>query len=259
MITFLLIRSPVAPGLFIYGKMLNMNVNVWISLASAVVAVVSMVVTIWVPLHRKPEANWTLLRNFVPERTQLSESIYGLSAVLSTRELSEPDYIFELVNTGDGDAFNVKVSSTGCATLMYGRYRAGEPESSVGEMSVRGFMGNGDSIYILIWDTRKDHSSISLDVHWITPPTRLNQHLLSSFVLQGEETPLPAQPLRERDQSGYVPAFLYHFEHSKPLLWLYRSTLGHFLLHHVPWSWKSLRKKEATDLLQKPRASSQRH
>ncbi|MEE8725002.1 MAG: hypothetical protein SOH95_05390 [Bifidobacterium crudilactis] len=231
----------------------------WISLASAVIAVVSMIVTVWVPLHRKSEANWTLLRNFIPEGSQLSEAIYGLSDVLSTRDLAEPDYIFELVNTGDGDAFNVKVSSKGCSALMYGRYRACEPESSVGEMSVRGFMGNGDSVYILIWDTPNASSTKSLDIHWVTPPTRLNQHLLSNFVLQGEETPLPAQPLRERDQNGYVPAFLYHFEHSKPLLWLYRSTLGLFLLHHVPWSWTSLRKKEAKDLLQKPGASSQRH
>lgn len=236
-----------------------MNFTDWISLASAVIAVVSMIVTIWVPLHRKPEANWTLLRNFVPEGSRLSEAIYGLSNVLAARKACEPDYIFELVNTGDGDAFNVKVSSTGCVSLMYGPYRAGEPESSVGEMSVRGFMGNGDSVYILIWDTRKERSTISIDVHWITPPTRLNQHLLNRFVLQGEETALPAQPLRERDQNGYVPAFLYHFEHSKPLLWLYRSTLGRFLLHHVPWSWKSLRKREAKDLLQKPRASSQWH
>ena len=131
---------------------------------AAFISFVSVVINLWIPSRHRPQASFTLMvLNPGP-----------LSQKFQEREPGEfkwyvNNYVaFHLQNVGDGAGYNLSISFLNCHGMT-----ATSTERDVLDLFTDRVFTTTDDIWVFVEKNRLCESS-ALEVHWVTPPTRLN-------------------------------------------------------------------------------------
>ena len=136
--------------------------------AAAFISFISVVINLWIPSRHRPQASFTLIEHPIPGPSTYKISVDGHGD-------SEIYYIslwthraFHLRNLGDGAGYNVSISFVDC----HGRTAIRTGPDSL-DLATNGVFSTNDSIWVYVEKDSLRESS-ALEVHWVTPPTRLN-------------------------------------------------------------------------------------
>ena len=88
----------------------SVGIGDWATWASAVIAVVSAVVSVWWPHRNRRQAGW-----FVVDYDDVGQAMlmHGLESWTPHNGRGTPDRLFGVLNDGDGDGFNVSFTVDG--------------------------------------------------------------------------------------------------------------------------------------------------
>lgn len=81
------------------------------------VAVVSAVISVWWPWHNRPQASW-FAATFEKGKVEPALQLHGLLPFGPSNGRGMPDMLLEMLNDGDGAAFNVIASMEGGECLI---------------------------------------------------------------------------------------------------------------------------------------------
>lgn len=133
---------------------------------AAFISFISVVINLWIPNRHRPQAAFTLIEHPIPGTAMYQLRADGENRVY--RIYMGSHRAFHLRNLGDGAGYNLSISFMDC----HGRsvIRTG-PDSL--DLATNGVFSTNDNLWVFVENDSLCESS-ALEVHWITPPTRLN-------------------------------------------------------------------------------------
>lgn len=133
---------------------------------AAFISFVSVVINLWIPSRHRPQASFTLIEHPIPGSAVYYLRVDGDSNTYKVYMWSHR--AFHLRNLGDGDGYNLSISFVDC----HGRTAIKTGPDSLG-LSTNGVFSTNDNLWVFVEKNSLCESS-ALEVHWVTPPTRLN-------------------------------------------------------------------------------------
>lgn len=132
---------------------------------AAFISFISVVINLWIPSRHRPQASFTLIEYSIDKG-----AVY---AVRNDNKLSPGIFwgffeAFHLRNIGDGAGYNLSISFVDCR----GRAVVKTGPGSL-DIATNGVFSTNDDLWVLAEKNSLCESS-ALEVHWVTPPTRLN-------------------------------------------------------------------------------------
>ncbi|AII74880.1 hypothetical protein [Bifidobacterium coryneforme] len=132
---------------------------------AAFISFISVVINLWIPNRHRPQASFTLIEHLGP--IPLFRRLQKVNTLKFTTFMNA-HVAYHLQNVGDGAGYNLSISFVDC----YGRTTISTEQDPYIPTINRVFSTNDD-----LWVFVKRNSlckSSALEVHWVTPPTRLN-------------------------------------------------------------------------------------
>ena len=130
---------------------------------AAFISFISVVINLWIPSRHRPQASFTLVKlNPGPPFQEFEER----KPQIFWQYMSFY-YAYRLQNIGDGAGYNLSISFLNCNGKT-----VTSKENPLDPVTGRVFSTN-DDIWVLVEKNSLCESS-ALEVHWVTPPTRLN-------------------------------------------------------------------------------------
>lgn len=133
---------------------------------AAFISFISVVINLWIPSRHRPQASFTLIEHPIPGSVVYYLRVDGDSKIYKVYYWAHR--AFHLRNLGDGDGYNLSISFVDC----HGRTAINTGPDSLG-ISTNGVFSTNDNIWVFVEKNSLCESS-ALEVHWVTPPTRLN-------------------------------------------------------------------------------------
>lgn len=218
--------------------MSHVSLQNWIAIVSALIAFISMCITLWKSWRHHPEADWNFLENKGSSMEAIVMSIGGLYNLLSYGQRNLPDDIYQLTNQGDGTAYAVKAEGINCTCVIC----EDNPLDGDGtrEISTVPQMPNGYHVQLLVWGPIDRTQPQAIRLCWTRQPTRLNHRVWILFPMTTGWPLQPSRPVRLRTRRQTVPNIVYRIEHTRPALWLAGcQSIAHFSERH-PWFFSSV-------------------
>lgn len=172
------------------------------------VAVVSAVVSVWWPWHNRPQASW-FAAMFKGDMLEQAFVLHGLLPFSPSNGRGMPDMLLEMLNDGDGAAFNVTTSMEGGECLIVEGHKVDVDDHAHVERPSLNMVEPGGRFLLSVWC---DEPDANLLVHWTLQPTRLDKRVYCRIGLVGECEAQPVAPIPEPDHDSH------------PWLWWYRLT-----------------------------------
>lgn len=205
----------------------------------AVITIVLTFINIWRSTRNRGEAHWLFMEHKTAPEDNLKpvDTVAGLRQYFSDPSKPEPDRVYELSNSGDGDAYSLEVTGTGCTAWIMEIKEEGLFRTSAAHR-----VKPGDSrLLLVITETTTPDDDVIIDLQWTVHPTRLGKKVHTYTYLQGDEPALPTHPIPEKRE--HAPTLTrYRFEHLKPLVWIYRQCPGLWNMRFCPF-FRTLKKK----------------
>lgn len=215
----------------------------WISPMCAVITIVLTFINIWRSTRNRDEAQWLFLehKSVLEANLKPVDTVVGLRQYFSNPGEPEPDKVIELVNSGDGDAYKLKVTGTGCTAWFMEMRKEGEMNIFSRPSAIHR-VKPGDTILLLVFtEAATPEDDVIIDLQWTVRPTRLGKQVHTYTYLQGDEPALPTHPIPEKRE--HAPTLTrYRFEHLKPLVWIYRQCPGLWNMRFCPF-FRTLKKR----------------
>lgn len=216
--------------------------------AGAAASLIGAGLTVWWPWHNRPQADWTFVEHEADIGQPISSTIPGFTDLLEEREETEPDFIISLYNSGDGDAYDVKMTGIGCEAHFLTFEDVGKSRSIACTDVIAQFK-TSEHVYLII-RTENDAPLIAIRLHWTKQPTRLRSRVFQTYTVRGQYPDQPKQPIPEKKQ--HFPSMLrYRFEHSRFGLWLYSK--------FPRWAWRTLVPRPASPTKQEEPSQESPH
>ena len=131
---------------------------------AALISFISVVINIWLPSRHRPQASFTLIKLYP---RPLFQKFQEREPDAFMRYMNIHD-AYHLQNVGDGAGYNLSISFLNCNGMT-----TTSTEQDPRDIVTDRVFSTNDDIWVLV-----EHSSICkssvLEVHWVTPPTRLN-------------------------------------------------------------------------------------
>ena len=133
---------------------------------AAFISLISMVINIWIPSRHRPQASFTLVEHLIPGGALYTLKTEGHPSTY--RIYKETHKAYHLRNTGDGAGYNLSINFLDCrgqTAIMTGANSL--------DIATNGVFSTTDNLWVFIEADSLSKSS-AIEVHWVTPPTRLN-------------------------------------------------------------------------------------
>lgn len=192
---------------------------------AAFVAVISAAITVWWPWINRPQASW-----FVIDYNDVTSALLTNNLIQWNPHNGRglPDKVFEILNDGDGAAFNVSITMEGGeAAIVTGRDDG--VNNVVIEIPNVHVVQAGGSFIVGVW---LDSDTASILIHWTLQPTRKDRRVYHRVGIAGQIDRQPWKPLREPD-----------YDRGANLMW--------YLLRHPRESWFGRRLSDGWDHMKK--------
>lgn len=175
------------------------------------VAVVSAVISVWWPWHNRPQASWfaAMFKGDMGNMLEQAFVLHGLLPFNPSNGRGMPDMLLEMLNDGDGAAFNVTTSMEGGECLIVEGHEVDMDSHAHVERPSLNMVAPGERFLLAVWC---DGPDVNLLVHWTLQPTRLDKRVYRRIGLVGYCEPQPTSPIPERNHDPH------------PRLWWYRLT-----------------------------------
>lgn len=203
--------------LLVYEIILNMwnvldpnNLGTTSSWVAATVSLTSAVLSIWIPWRNRPQASFTPIEHVLKEGDVMLIPARGEHP--DQQITAATHRMFNIVNSGDGDGYSVSIAFLNCT----GRTAMKCSDGTYSLAISGGSFSTKDNLWVFV-DKRSMCSSSSLEVHWITPPTRLHH-------CQYQRLHIPASATVWA-RSGRLVLALARMGHHRS--WHWRNRLGH--------------------------------
>lgn len=175
---------------------------------AALVAVVSAAITVWWPWINRPQANWFII-DYADATAALTAN--NISSWKPHNGRGMPDRVFEILNNGDGAAFNVSVTVEGGeAAIVTGKND--EVGTVVIELPNVHVVQAGGSFIVGAW---LDSDTASVLIHWTLQPTRMNHRVYCRVCIAGQIDKQPWKPIREPDHDRGTNLTWYLLRHPR--------------------------------------------
>ncbi|MFU0591401.1 hypothetical protein ACMZ8P_01685 [Gardnerella leopoldii] len=185
------------------------NAATWFSAGAAVV---SVIFTVWWPLHNRPQACWfSIAFDSFDSFAAVVPEFRGLE-MMYTR--GEPDYAVNLTNSGDCDAFDVSLSAIDCDVFIV------KPvEGAVNARGLRKILlpsalpsiSCGESVLVVAY-RHKNAQRSGFRVRWMARPARCHKYVSQLIELEGKFALQPYNPIPEK--RSYRPfVWFYKLSH----------------------------------------------
>lgn len=141
-------------------------VAAWVAGVSALIALGSLIITLWVRARDRKEADWWLLIEDADFDIRLRQRFVDF-----VDEEDKPKNI-ALFNDGDGPAYRVQLSGTGIRSVVFLMPDPNaEQEVRLSDIAPR--VGSGEHITVLLWiDEGFDLHQMEVLIRWRLTPTR---------------------------------------------------------------------------------------
>lgn len=178
---------------------------------AALISFISVVINTWIPSRHRPQASFTLIEHPIPDKAIhmmcVDEDDDKNTAHQTNVELSKA---FHLRNLGDGEGYNLSISFLKCTGMT-----AIRTDSEDLDFVTNGIYSTHDNLWVLVNEDSLTKSS-ALEVHWVTPPTRLNH-------CRYQRIPIPAPPHKWGIVSKLSQTGKQWLQHRS---WHYRNRIG---------------------------------
>ncbi|MEE8667251.1 MAG: hypothetical protein SOI13_05240 [Bifidobacterium mongoliense] len=191
-----------------------MNAEVLASWAGAAVSLAGTAITVWWPWRNRPQASW-----FVQRFEATDEALYsrGLLDAQPHDGLGRPEFLLDVLNDGDGPAFDITVDSDACIIRILKVKTLSTGERVVEELPNAHSVKPGESFLAAVWNSAvKDN--VVFSVHWTLQPTRYQSRVYHSFALKGDLERQPWKPIPEGSRDGSNLTW-YLLSHSTVAKW----------------------------------------
>lgn len=187
------------------------------------VAVASAVISVWWPWHNRPQASWFAAK-FEKDKVEPALRLHGLLPFGPSNGRGMPDMLLEMLNDGDGAAFNVTASMEGGECLIVEGHEIDEGNHAHMERPSLNMVAPGERFLLAVWC---DEPDVNLLVHWTLQPTRLDKRVYHRIGLVGGCEAQPVAPIPEPDPDFHPWLWWYRLTHwriaySRPVRWIRR-------------------------------------
>jgi len=184
----------------------SVGIGDWATWASAVIAVVSAVVSVWWPHRNRRQAGW-----FVVDYDNVVQGMlmHGLESWTPHNGRGTPDRLFSVLNDGDGDGFNVSFTVDGGEAAIVTVQDNGINRTTVEPPNVH-VVAPGETVLVAVW---MDSDDVALVIHWTLQPTRLGRRVYRRIRVQGKIDRQPWKPLPEPEHDRGMNLTLYRLTH----------------------------------------------
>lgn len=186
------------------------------SWVGAAASLTGSALTVWWPWRNRPQASWFIQKfDMTPDLL----AALGLTGWQTHDGLFDPDMVLDILNDGDGPAFNITLDGTGIKTRIIEFTPIDEDTKALAELPSVHAVGPGEKMRVLAWlDSGREN--VSLRIHWILQPTRIQKRVYHEIAVEGGIENQPWEPIPESSHEG--PNLIwYRLAHSRPLQWLY--------------------------------------
>ncbi|MBF9690636.1 hypothetical protein [Bifidobacterium dentium] len=184
----------------------SIGIGDWATWASAVIAVVSAVVSVWWPHRNRRQAGWFIVDHDDVEQAMLT---HGLASWRPHNGRVVPDRLFEVLNDGDGDGFNVSFTVDGGEATIVTVQDDGI-DHAVTELPNVHVVAPGEKVLVVVWI---DSDVAALVIHWTLQPTRLDRRVYHRIGVRGKIDRQPWKPLPEPEHDRGMNLTLYRLTH----------------------------------------------
>ena len=132
---------------------------------AAFISFISVVINLWIPSRHRPQASFILIQHLRSMPMFQGPQKDEPSAILA---LANSHDAYNLQNVGDGAGYNLSITFVDCRGMV--TVKTGENSEYI---ATNGVFSTNDNLWVFV-EKGSLRKSSALEVHWVTPPTRLN-------------------------------------------------------------------------------------
>ena len=161
----------------------------------------SAFVSVWWPWRNRPIADWIAENHVFVESAPLSETQKELDAWVAVNGYDHGYNAVDMINCGDGSAYNVTVEGIGCRIRVLSRESTLHSSGNISEVDMVSVVRSSEFVRCIVCPDQ-DSGAVAYVIRWTPSPVRTRTRLKRTIVVRGSDVRLPSRPVSERTRGN---------------------------------------------------------